>query len=192
VQERPANLSLFAPERGALADAADYLPNPVHDLPPEARAAMNRGYVQSGLFILGGAVGRVAGWAMARLGLAAEGAGLLAQSEAAGGHLIARHVGLEAAALDARIAAGNINVASSFRTLAEAEAAAGAALSSNASAVSAWVQAGATGRLAVTGPFSGGLVRVAGGYSAEATGARFVLQGNGAGGYHILTGFPVP
>jgi RHS repeat-associated protein len=74
VQERPANLSLFAPERGALAgDPADYLPNPVHDLPPEARKAMNRGYVQSGLFILGGAVGRVTGWALARLGFAAEG-----------------------------------------------------------------------------------------------------------------------
>jgi hypothetical protein len=35
---------------------------------------MNRGYVQSGLFILGGAIGRVAGLALARLGLAAEGA----------------------------------------------------------------------------------------------------------------------
>jgi len=68
-QGRPANLSLFAPERGALADAADYLPNPVHDLPPEARAAMNRGYVYSSAFVLGGgAVGRLAGWALARLG----------------------------------------------------------------------------------------------------------------------------
>jgi hypothetical protein len=73
VQERPANLSLFAPERGALAgDPADYLPNPVHDLPPEARKAMNRGYVASSAFIAAGGVARFATWALARLGLYAS------------------------------------------------------------------------------------------------------------------------
>lgn len=35
---------------------------------------------------------------------------------------------------------------------------------------------------------SGGAIRVAGGYSAEAAGTTFVLQGNGAGGFFILTG----
>jgi len=80
-QERPANLSLFASERGALADAADYLPNPIHDLPPAARAAMNRGYVYSGMFILGGGgAGRLAGWALARLGIAISAEGLLTQT----------------------------------------------------------------------------------------------------------------
>jgi len=101
-QARPANLSLFAPERGALADAADYLPNPVHDLPPAARAAMNRGYFYSGMFILGGGgVGRLAGWALARLGLvalrfgatdlvygASAGGALRALQQSAGGRLL--------------------------------------------------------------------------------------------------------
>ena len=86
-QGRPANLSLFAPERGALADAADYLPNPVHDLPPAARAAMNRGYVYSGAFILGGGLaGRLTGWALARLGFgAAEGASAATLAEISAG-----------------------------------------------------------------------------------------------------------
>src|SRR5690606_28353440 len=71
---------------------------------------------------------------------AAKGAGLLARSEAAGGHLVARHVGQSAAALDARIAAqANVNVASSFRTLAEAEGAVASVLSRNTQAVSSWV-----------------------------------------------------
>jgi len=52
-----------------------YLPNPVHDLPPAARAAMNTGYLYSAGFILGGgAAGRLAGWALTRLGFAAAGA----------------------------------------------------------------------------------------------------------------------
>jgi RHS repeat-associated protein len=121
-----------------------------------------------------------------------EGGGLAAH-EAAGGHLLARHVGLNAAALDARLAAQrNLTVASSFATRAEAEAAGSEILRQNAGAVSVWTQAGATGRLTVGGGFSGGTIRVLGGYSAEATGATFVLQGNGAGGFFILTGFPVP
>ncbi|HKO48079.1 MAG TPA: RHS repeat-associated core domain-containing protein, partial [Polyangiaceae bacterium] len=49
-----------------------YLTNPVHDLPSGARAAMNRGYVYSGAFILGGGLGgRLAGWALTRLGFGA-------------------------------------------------------------------------------------------------------------------------
>jgi hypothetical protein len=102
-------------------------------------------------------------------------------------------VGLDAAALDARLAAqGNLSLASSFATQAQAEAAGGAVMGQNAGAVSSWVQSGATGRLVVNGNFSGGAIRVLGGYSAEATGARFVLQGSGAGSYFILTGFPIP
>ena len=133
------------------------------------------------------------GGAMGKAGAATKGvANLLASSEAAGGHLVARHVGQSAAALDARIAAqANVNVASSFQTLAEAQGAVASVLSRNAQAVSSWANAGASGRLVVNGPFSGGLVRVVGGNSAQATGARIVLQGNGSGGYHVLTGFPV-
>ena len=124
---------------------------------------------------------------------AAEGGGLLAASELAGGHALALHAALDAAALDARLAAeATLKLASSFASQAEAETAAAGVLGQNAAAVEAWTQAGAVGRLPVSGPFSGGLIRVVGGYSAEATGATFVLQGNGAGGYFILTGFPIP
>ncbi len=121
------------------------------------------------------------------------GAGLLAKSEVAGGHLIALHVGLGAAALDARLAAqARLPLASSFNSLGEAERALGNALTQNSAAVSSWLESGAAGRLTISSDFAGGTIRVPGGYSAEATGARFVLQGNGAGGYFILTGFPVP
>ena len=89
-------------------------------------------------------------------------------------------------------ASASPRAASSFASQAEAEAAGSAVLSQNAGAVSSWMQSGAAGRLVVNGDFSGGVIRVLGGYSAEATGARFVLQGNGAGSYFILTGFPVP
>jgi len=63
----------------------------------------------------------------------------------------------------------------------------------NASQVSNWVAAGARGRLVVNAPFSGGSVLVRGASSPSAgTGVRVVLQGNGSGAYHVLTGFPVP
>jgi len=84
-----------------------------------------------------------------------EGGGLAAH-EAAGGHVIARHVGLEAAALDAR----QLPVASTFLSRAEAEAAAAAALSQNSGQVAAWLQAGAVGNLKLTTPFSGGHRRI--------------------------------
>jgi hypothetical protein len=61
----------IADERNACSPDC-YLSNPVHDLPPAARAALDRGYVQSGLFVLGGALGRLTGWAVARLGFAAS------------------------------------------------------------------------------------------------------------------------
>jgi hypothetical protein len=116
-----------------------------------------------------------------------EGGGLTAH-ELAGGHTLARHVGLDAAALDAR----GVDIASTFLTRAEAEAAGSAALSQNAVQVSSWLQAGAATNLRITTPFTGGLVRVAGGYEASATSATFILKGNGSGGFFILTGFPTP
>lgn len=115
--------------------------------------------------------------------LAAEGAfspivegGGLAAHELAGGHLLARHVGLEAAALDARIADEGLSMASSFGSRAEAEAAGSAVMRQNAGNISSWLQAGGKGKLAIDGAFSGGSVRVLGGYDAAATGARFVLR----------------
>ena len=83
-------------------------------------------------------------------------------------------------------------MASSFVSLAEAEAAGSAVMRQNAGNISSWLQAGGKGKLAIDGAFSGGSVRVLGGYDAAASGARFVLRGNGGGGYFMLTVFPMP
>ena len=129
------------------------------------------------------------------LGAAADGAfspivegGGLAAHEAAGGHLLALHVGLDAAALDAR----GIDAASTFLTRAEAEATASGALSQNGAQISGWLQRGAATNLKITTRFSGGLIRVTGGYEASASSATFILKSNGSGGFFILTGFPAP
>jgi uncharacterized membrane protein len=117
----------------------------------------------------------------------------LAVHEASGGHTLARHVGLTEAQLDARLASNaKLDLASTFSSRAEAEAAGSFVLNQNGASISAWQQAGATGKLPVSGAYSGGTVRLLGGYSVPGTGATFVLKGNGAGGYFILTGFPTP
>ncbi len=138
-------------------------------------------------FIMPGGGGVAGGLAEGAFSPIVEGGGLAAH-EAAGGHLLARHVGLDAAALDAR----GINVASTFLLRAEAEAAASGALSQNAGQISTWLQGGAATNLKLTTPFTGGLIRVSGGYEAAATSATFILKNNGSGGFFILTGFPVP
>jgi len=123
----------------------------------------------------------------------APGGGLMA-SENAGGHLLARHLGLSEADLAARLASQpGIPTASTFATRAEAEAAVSAAFDVNGANVSAWINTGANGRLVLNAPSSGGLVLQRGATAAvPGTGIRVVLQGNGSGGYFILTGFPTP
>jgi hypothetical protein len=118
----------------------------------------------------------------------------LARSEAAGGHLVARHVGKSTADLAARLVREQrIPAASTFNSLAEAEAAVGGALQTNASRVANWVAGGARGRLTLDAAFSGGSVLARGASTAaNATGVRVILQGNGSGGWHVLTGFPTP
>ncbi len=62
-----------------------------------------------------------------------------------------------------------------------------------ASTVANWISGGAQGRQVLNAPWSGGTVLQSGAASATSgTGVRVVLQGNGSGGYHILTGFPTP
>jgi hypothetical protein len=121
------------------------------------------------------------------------GGGLMA-SENAGGHLLARHVGQTEAQLAARLSAQpNISAASSFATRAQAEAAVSAAFDANAARVAAWTSSGASGRLTLNAAFSGGTVMQRGAAAAtQGTGVRVILQGNGSGGYHVLTGFPTP
>ena len=143
--------------------------------------------------VAGAVVGCVAGFKVVR-GPGGTTTGLLARSEAAGGHLMARHVGLTSPQLSARLA-GNarLRAASTFESAAQAESAVTGVLEAGASQMSAWVSAGARGRLVINAPFSGGSVLVRGASGpVSGTGVRVVLQGNGSGEWHILTGFPTP
>jgi len=118
----------------------------------------------------------------------------LTASENLGGHTIARHVGRTDADLAARLASQRgIRAASTFLNQAEAEAAVANALAANAEEVASWMASGANGRLPLNIPFSGGRVLQRGAsVSTPGTGARIVLEGNGRGGYNILTSYPMP
>ena len=121
------------------------------------------------------------------------GGGLMAH-EGAGGHLLARHLGQTDAQLSARLAAQpRLPAASTFGARTEAEAAVAGAFDHNAAQLSTWTAGGANGRLVLNAPFPGGSVMFPGASaSVPGTGVRVVLQGNGSGGYHVLTGFPTP
>jgi filamentous hemagglutinin len=120
--------------------------------------------------------------------------GGLAAHEAAGGHLITRHIGQSEGALATRLAAEpRLKEASTFANRAEAEAAISAALNAKAVNVEAWVAAGARGRLVIDAPFNGGAVLRRGDVAPSVgTGVRAVLEGNGNGGWRIVTGYPTP
>jgi RHS repeat-associated protein len=118
---------------------------------------------------------------------------LLQRSEAAGGHLVERHVGESAAALAERLVRQPIPAASTFNTFTEAVGAVGDALRLHAARVADWIRLGARGRMVLDAPFAGGSVLARGAaVPAPGTGVRVVLQGNGHGGWHVLTGFPTP
>ena len=117
----------------------------------------------------------------------------LAAHEAAGGHLLDRHVGKTLQDLaDRLVAQPYIPRASTFGSLAEAEGAAAAVLTQNSSAIAAWTASGANGKLAIDAAFSGGTVLERTSEVTVGTAARLVLRGNGAGGFFVLTGFPLP
>ncbi|TXT25395.1 MAG: hypothetical protein FD131_4596 [Rhodocyclaceae bacterium] len=120
--------------------------------------------------------------------------GGLAAHEAAGGHLLSRHVGLTAAELTARLANDpGIKAASTFLSRADAEAAAARAIKDNASVIVNWINNGAKGRLALEAPFSGGLVQMRNATSPVASSnVRVILEGTGNGQWRIITGYPLP
>ncbi len=107
------------------------------------------------------------GLAAARIVAVRSGRVVLAQHEAAtlrgvGGHTIARHVGLTDAQLAARLASSRIRAASTFVTLAEAEAAVSTVMRVNRVAIANWARSAAVG---VKTPFAaaapqGGVGRV--------------------------------
>lgn len=119
---------------------------------------------------------------------------LLTTSEAAGGHLIERHVGQTFDDLSARLAEGpRPGTVSTFATADEASTAVSTALQHNQAAIDAWVAHGATDRLRISVPFDGGAVLVRGATSTvPGTSVLVVLQGVGNGRWIVLTGYPKP
>ena len=122
-----------------------------------------------------------------------EGGGLAAH-EAAGGHLLARHVAKTTADLAARLAANpNLKVVSSFLTRAEAEAAVSGLLRTQAARIVAWLAGGGSGTLVLNGLYRGGAVLIRGAADViSSSGITVVLQGLGNGSFYILTGYLTP
>lgn len=118
---------------------------------------------------------------------------LLQSSEANGGHLIERHVGMTADDLAARMESSGLQTVSTFATSDEAASAVSAALRENQDLLNSWVAEGAPRKLELEAPFDGGAVLVQGATEAV-TGStvRVVLKGDGNGGWYVLTGFPKP
>jgi len=118
---------------------------------------------------------------------------ILQSSEANGGHLIERHVGMTSDDLAARMESSGLQTVSTFATSDEAASAVSAALRENQDLLNSWVAEGAPRKLELDAPFDGGSVLVQGA-SEVVTGStvRIVLKGDGNGGWYVLTGFPKP
>ncbi|HZF41809.1 MAG TPA: RNase A-like domain-containing protein [Sphingomonadaceae bacterium] len=148
--------------------------------------------------------GRAVGYGLGRLGSAGRGeatysrivpGGGLAAHEAAGGHLLVKHVGRSESQLMARLAAEpKITGSSSFYDRAGAESAVSNALDANAGNISRWLS-GSSGRLRIdhTGgsPIGISVTRGASG-AVDVNSTRLILVRNPSmsTGYHIRTGFP--
>lgn len=122
--------------------------------------------------------------------------GGLAAHEAAGGHALARHVGMTDADLLARLSAQpGISGASSFSSRAVAESSVAGLLDANASGISSWL-AGSGGKLVLngTGGITGRYVAQGSTSISNVTGVRAVLvrDANMSIGYRIQTAFPTP
>lgn len=118
---------------------------------------------------------------------------LLITSEAAGGHLIERHVGQTYEDLSSRLNSTRLPVVSSFTNADEAASAVGSALQDNQGVIDDWLSNGAVRNLEINAPFDGGTVLARGsGEAVAGTGVKVVLKGDGNGGWYVLTGFPTP
>ena len=118
----------------------------------------------------------------------------LAVHEAAGGHLIAKHVGQSRAVLEARLRAEpKLNEVSTFASQAEAEAAMSSVMAQRSADIQEWVAKGAKRVRSFEGAFTGGSVLLRGA-PATIVGSRalVVLQGDGRGDFIILTGYALP
>lgn len=117
--------------------------------------------------------------------------------EIAGGHLIARHVGLTNTQLIGRLAQQpRITAASTFPSLVAAETHVSAALAANRTQISQFL-AGNAERMVINHSSSqvvGHVVTRGATTAAPATSVRVVIQRDPtmSTGYRIVTGFPVP
>lgn len=117
---------------------------------------------------------------------------IISASEASGGHLIKRHVGLSDAQLAARLSSERIPAASTFLSRVEAEAAVAKVLDSNQSKIDDWLRSGAVGKLELNAPFVGGRVLDKSSRSfSSGNSATVILRGDSSGNFHVLTGYPV-
>lgn len=121
----------------------------------------------------------------------------LAADEAAGGHTLARHVGLTDRQLAERLRREpSIGAASTFVDRQSAERAVAATLERHRARIERWL-AGRSGadlalelRDAAAGPLGRVLLRGAR-EPVAATGARVVLRRRGEGGFFVLTAYPI-
>jgi len=124
------------------------------------------------------------------------GGGLQAH-EAAGGHLIARHVGKTDADLSARLnSQPNISAASTFSDRATAERALSSALDANNTKISDFLS-GSSNRLVInhnSGTKVGNVMARGSTTSVPSSNVRVVIQREPSmpTGYKIITGFPIP
>ena len=118
---------------------------------------------------------------------------LLHSSEAGGGHLIERHVGMTSDDLASRMESSGLTTVSTFATADEAASAVSTALRENREILNSWIAEGAPRKLELDAPFVGGAV-LEQGATEIVTGStvRVVLKGDGNGGWYVLTGFPKP
>ncbi len=120
---------------------------------------------------------------------------VLVDHEAAGGHLIARHVGKTDAELAARLAAERrISGASTFTDVAAADRGVAATVAANETAIRSWL-AGSASRTVVehTLPSTVGRTLARGATAAvDSSSVRLVLERAASmpGGFRIVTGFP--
>ena len=121
--------------------------------------------------------------------------GGLAAHEAAGGHLLARHVGLSESQLASRLASQpGISAASTFLSRAVAEDAVAATIHANEVKIASWLAEGGT-RAVVTHTMKTpvGLTMTRGSAAAtETSGVQLVLTRDVSSplGFRILTGYP--
>jgi filamentous hemagglutinin len=123
--------------------------------------------------------------------------GGLAAHEAAGGHLIARHVGYSEVDLANRLATSNVRTASSFTDLKTAETSVASAINANQLAIQNYINGSTKGYLEIDYSFTHpiGISLTRGTTNAVAVSnvrifiTRDPLMSNG---YRIVTGYPTP